>query len=353
VGGISTAIDANEPEAVINPERVTLMNQLVATAQTFVKQVLLPDVLAVAGIYKDWFNYGEGLGNFMAYGDYPSGGVKETAGFLFPRGLILNRDLSTVHSVDPKNVTEYVTHSWYEYSDGDQVARHPAQGETKPMYSGPKPPYEFLKTDEKYSWLKSPRYDDKPVEVGPLARALVAYASGNQEIKKRIDGTLAKLNVPPMALYSTMGRIAARALEADYMADTLSLWLDELNNNMAHGNLAIHNREKWDPDSWPKSCQGFGLEEAPRGALGHWVEIENKKIVNYQAVVPSTWNAGPRDAHGQRGAYEAALLRTPIANPERPLEILRTVHSFDPCLACAVHVIDATGRRYGRREVAI
>jgi Ni,Fe-hydrogenase I large subunit len=134
------------------------------------------------------------------------------------------------------------------------------------------------------------------------------------------------------------------------MADALPLWLQQLNDNMAHGKVQIHNREKWDPDTWPKSCQGFGLEEAPRGSLGHWVEIENKKIVNYQAVVPSTWNAGPRDAHGQRGAYEAALLKTPIADPDRPLEILRTVHSFDPCLACAVHVVDATGRRYDCKE---
>lgn len=353
VGGISTAMDANEPEAVINPERITLMSQLVEKAQTFVKQVLLPDVLAVAGGYKDWFHYGEGLGNFMAYGDYPGRVAKESAGFVFPRGLILNRDLATVHPVDPKNVTEYVTHSWYEYSGGDQMGKHPSQGETKPRYSGPKPPFEFLKTDEKYSWLKSPRYDDKPVEVGPLARALVAYASGNEGVKKRIDGTLAKLNLPPTALYSTMGRIAARALEADYMADALTGWLQELNNNMAHGNVAIHNKEKWDPDTWPKSCQGFGLEEAPRGSLGHWVQIENKKIVNYQAVVPSTWNAGPRDARGQRGAYEAALLKTPIADPERPLEILRTVHSFDPCLACAVHVVDAHGRRYGRKQMTI
>jgi hydrogenase large subunit len=353
VGGISTAIDANEPEAVINPERITLMTKLVQTAQTFVRQVLLPDVLAVAAGYKDWFQYGEGLGNFMAYGDYPSAGVKEPAGYLFPRGLILNRDLSTIHPVDPKNVAEYVTHSWYEYSGGDQASKHPSQGETKPKYAGPKPPFEYLKTDEKYSWLKSPRYDDKPVEVGPLARAIVAYASGNQEIKKRVDGTLTKLSLPATALFSTMGRIAARALEADYMADSLTGWLQELDNNMAHGNVAIHNRDKWDPDTWPKSCEGFGLEEAPRGSLGHWVQIENKKIANYQAVVPSTWNAGPRDAHGQRGAYEAALLKTPIKDPERPLEILRTVHSFDPCLACAVHVIDATGRRYGRKQAAV
>jgi Ni,Fe-hydrogenase I large subunit len=350
VGGMSTAIDPNEPEAVINPERITLMNQLVATGQTFVKQVLLPDVFAIAGAYKDWFGYGEGLGNFMAYGDY--GTNKDPASFLFPRGMILGRDLSTVHSVDPKNVAEYVTHSWYEYSGGDQAAKPPAQGETNPKYSGPKPPYEYLKTDEKYSWLKSPRYDDKPMEVGPLARALVSYASGNAEIKKRVDGALTKLNLPATALFSTMGRIAARALEAEFMADNLSTWLEQLNSNMAHGNLAIHNGDKWDPDTWPKSCQGYGLEEAPRGSLGHWVEIENKKIVNYQAVVPSTWNAGPRDVHGQRGAYEAALLKTPIADPERPLEILRTVHSFDPCLACAVHVVDATGHRYPHKPGA-
>jgi Ni,Fe-hydrogenase I large subunit len=353
VGGMATAIDANEPEAVINPERITLMNQLVATAQTFVRQVYIPDVLAIAGFYREWFNYGEGLGNFLVYGDYPSGSINDSAGFVLPRGIILNRDLSKVHPLDTKNITEYVAHSWYEYGEGDQVGKHPSQGETKPKYSGPKPPYEFLKTDEKYSWLKAPRYEDKAMEVGPLARTLVAYASGNQQIKKLVDDTLAKLNVPPTALYSTLGRLAARALEAQFMVGKLSAWVQDLDNNMAHGDVRIHNGDKWDPDSWPKSCQGFGLEEAPRGSLGHWVEIENKKIVNYQAVVPSTWNAGPRDAHGQRGAYEAALLKTPIADPERPLEILRTVHSFDPCLACAVHVVDASGRRYSHKPLMI
>jgi len=351
MGGMATAIDANEAGAVINPERITLMNQLVATAETFVRQVYIPDVLAIAGFYRDWFNYGEGLGNFLVYGDFPKGSVNDPAGFVLPRGIILNRDLSTVHPLDTKNVTEYVTHSWYEYADGDQMGKHPSRGETKPKYSGPKPPYEFLKTDEKYSWLKAPRYEDKPMEVGPLARMLVAYASGNQQIKKLVDDTLVKLNVPATALYSTLGRLAARALEADFMVGTLSAWVKELDDNMAHGEVRIHNNDKWDPDSWPKSCQGFGLEEAPRGSLGHWVEIENKKIVNYQAVVPSTWNAGPRDAHGQRGAYEAALLKTPVADPERPLEILRTVHSFDPCLACAVHVVDASGREYSRRQL--
>jgi Ni,Fe-hydrogenase I large subunit len=251
-----------------------------------------------------------------------------------------------VYPVDPANVAEYVTHSWYQYSDGDQNPKHPYQGETNPKYTGPKPPFEHLETDQKYSWLKAPRYQDHPMEVGPLSRMLVAYASGHQEVKDLVNGALAKLNAQPSALFSTLGRIAARAIEAQLMARQVSKWVAELGDKLGHGDLRVHNGEKWDPDSWPKEAQGFGFHEAPRGSLAHWVQIENKKIKNYQAVVPTTWNAGPRDAKGQRGAYEASLLKTPIADPERPLEILRTIHSFDPCLACAVHVVDGHGRRY-------
>jgi Ni,Fe-hydrogenase I large subunit len=175
---------------------------------------------------------------------------------------------------------------------------------------------------------------------------LVAYAAGHPQVKKNVDDALAKLGAPPTALFSTMGRIAARALECKLMADALPEWIAELDSNMAKGDVRIHNGEKWDPESWPKQAMGFGFHEAPRGALGHWIEIEDKKIKNYQCVVPTTWNAGPRDAKGQRGAYEAALLKTPVADPNRPLELLRTVHSFDPCLACAVHLVDANGREY-------
>lgn len=353
VGGMATAMDGNEPGAVINPERITLLNQLVTNAESFVRQVYVPDVLAIAGFYKDWFEQGQGLGNYMAYGDYTNGNIKDAAGFMFPRGILLGRDLSTVHPLDPSHVSEYVTHSWYNYAEGDQVAKHPSQGETNPKYSGPKPPYDFLKTDDKYSWVKSPRYDDTPMEVGPLARTLIAYASGNEQVKKIVDDALGKLSLPPAALYSTMGRIAARALEAEIMVGQLSGWVEQLDDNMAQGNLRIHNGEKWNPDTWPKSCQGFGLHEAPRGSLGHWVEIENKKIVNYQAVVPSTWNAGPRDAKGQRGAYEAALQGTPMIDPERPLEVLRTVHSFDPCMACAVHVLEAKGNKHPIKNLVL
>jgi Ni,Fe-hydrogenase I large subunit len=350
VGGMATALDPNEPGATINPERIDFLLEVAKSAQAFVDQVYIPDVLAVAGFYPDWFGRGEGLGNFMSYGGYPQGSIKDPANFFLPRGIIRDRDLSQVHPVDPANVTEYVTHSWYEYSGGDQASRHPFNGETRPKYAGPKPPYEFLDVARKYSWLKAPRYGDQPMEVGPLARLLVAYASGQPDVKALIDATLAKLKAPPTALFSTLGRIAARALETQLLASRLAGWVQELGNNLASGNVRIHNGEKWDPSSWPKTARGFGFFEAPRGSLGHWVEIEDRAIKNYQAVVPSTWNAGPRDARGQRGAYEAALLKTPVADPDRPLEILRTVHSFDPCLACAVHVVDARGHLYAQAE---
>jgi hydrogenase large subunit len=346
VGGMSTAMDPNEPQATINPERITFLAELASKAQAFVDQVYIPDVLAVAGFYRDWFERGEGLGNFLSYGDYPLGSIKDPSRFYLQRGAIFNHDLSKVYPVDPANVTEYVTHSWYQYAGGDQSAKHPYHGETSPKYSGPKPPFEHLEVDGKYSWLKAPRYQDHAMEVGPLSRMLVAYASGHPEVKAAVDGVLAKLNAPATALFSTLGRIAARAIEAHVMAGQVSKWVAELGDKLGHGDLRVHNGEKWDPDTWPKEAQGFGFHEAPRGSLGHWVHIEDKKITNYQCVVPTTWNAGPRDAKGQRGAYEASLLKTPIADPERPLEILRTIHSFDPCLACAVHVVDGQGRRY-------
>src|SRR5215472_84472 len=346
VGGMASAMDPNEPHAPINPERITFLAEVAKSAQQFVEQVYVPDVQAVAGFYKDWFGRGEGLGNFLSYGEYPMGGIHDATRFYLPRGAILGRDLSKVHPVDPASVTEYVTHSWYEYSGGDSTSKHPFDGETQPKYTGPTPPFEHLNVDEKYSWLKSPRFMDTPMEVGPLSRMLVAYASGHAEVKELVNGVLAKLGAPATALFSTLGRIAARAIETQLMARVVPKWIDELGSNLAHGNLRIHEGEKWDPATWPSSAKGWGFHEAPRGSLGHWVHIEDRKIKNYQCVVPTTWNAGPRDAKGQRGAYEASLLKTPVADPERPVEILRTIHSFDPCLACAVHVTDVRGRHF-------
>lgn len=351
VGGMSTSIDPNEPQAPLNPERIDFLVQVAQTAKTFVDQVLIPDVLVVAGFYTEWFALGAGPGNYLSYGDFPQGSVKDRARYFLPQGIILNNDISKVLPVDPGKVSEYVTHSWYEYAEGDQVGKPPAQGETHPKYTGPKPPYEFLDVQNKYSWLKSPRYDDQVMEVGPLSRMLIAYSSGNAEVKAAVDGVLAHFKAPPTALFSTLGRIAARALETQLLANHIVGWVEELRDNMHSGDLAMHNGEKWHPSTWPSSARGHGLFEAPRGSLGHWVEIQDQVIKNYQCVVPTTWNAGPRDAKGQRGAYEVALQKTPIADPERPLEILRTVHSFDPCLGCAVHVVDARGRTRAQREI--
>jgi Ni,Fe-hydrogenase I large subunit len=350
VGGMATSLDPNEPGATVNPERLDFLLEVAKTAQTFVSQVYIPDVLAVAGFYPDWFKRGEGLGNFMCYGAYPLGSLKGSASFFLPRGVVLNRDLSKALPLETGNITEYVAHSWYDYSGGPQAAKHPFEGETNPHYTGPKAPFEHLDVEQKYSWLKAPRYQDHAMEVGPLARLLVAYASGQPDVKALVEGTLAKLKAPPAALFSTLGRVAARALETALLCNPLVGWIEELGRNIASGNVSIHNGYRWDPGTWPETARGFGFFEAPRGSLGHWVQIEDKAIKNYQAVVPSTWNAGPRDAHGQRGAYEAALINTPVADPERPLELLRTIHSFDPCLACAVHVTDARGRTRGRVE---
>ena len=351
VGGMATSMDPNEPDATITFERIAFLRELIKTARRFVEQVYLPDVVAVASFYPDWFTIGEGLGNFLAYGDYPAGNVNDAAGFFLPRGVIVDRDLSAVGPVAQENVTEFVTHSWYEYDDGDDAALHPYIGQTNPRYSGPKPPYDFLDTDAKYSWLKAPRYDGRPMEVGPLARMLVAYVSGHERVRALVDDTLGALGAEPEALFSTLGRVAARAIETQVVVEQLDGWLDALSDNLGRGELRIHENARWDPGSWPKEAMGFGSHEAPRGALGHWVQIEDRKIKNYQAVVPTTWNAGPRDASGQRGAYEAALLNTPVANPEQPLELLRTIHSFDPCLACAVHVVDPRGRELLRVKV--
>ena len=206
----------------------------------------------------------------------------------------------------------------------------------------------MLDTDKKYTWLKAPRYDDKAMEVGPLARMLIGYVSGNERVKYWVDAVLTKLDVPATVLFSTLGRVAARCVETLVLAEKLDDWTNDLAANIATGDLAIHEQAHWDPSTWPAECMGWGWTEAPRGALGHWIHIKDGKIENYQAIVPSTWNGSPRDAKGLPGAYEAALIGTPVADPEQPVEILRTVHSFDPCMACAVHVLDANGKEITR-----
>jgi [NiFe] hydrogenase large subunit/hydrogenase large subunit len=317
---------------------------MIARAQAFVEQVYFPDVVAIAGFYKEWAGIGGGTGNYLAVGEFPDGDVRDIASLYLPRGIILNKDLSKVWPYDEKLVKEYINSSWYEYSKGDDAGLHPYEGETKAKYTGPKTPWTYLQEEKKYSWMKAPRYDGRAMEVGPLARMLVAYGSGHQEARQLIKEVLDRLQVGPPALFSTLGRVAARCIETVLLSRRLSHWYDELVNRIKGGDTQTFNGEKWDPSTWPAKAQGYGYLDAPRGALGHWVQIEDQKIARYQCVVPSTWNCSPRDGKGVPGPYEAALMdHHPLAKPDQPIEILRTIHSFDPCMACGVHVLDTTG----------
>jgi hydrogenase large subunit len=347
VGGAPSAIDLNSDSA-INQKRLSQVQDVINRMRSFVDQVYVPDTLAIASFYKDWGAQGEGLGNFLCFGDLPAGGgsINDPTSFLFPRGAILNRDLSTIHEVDlkdPGQVQEFVAHSWYDYSGGKDKGLHPFDGETKFNYDGPKPPYKQLDVEKSYSWLKAPRWKGHSMEVGPLARMLMMYATGNAQAKELVDMTLSKLEVPVEALFSTLGRTAARTLETKIVADNMQGWYDALIANIKSGDSDTFDESKWDPKNWPKSSKGAGFMEAPRGGLSHFIVIEDAKIANYQAVVPTTWNAGPRDAEGKPGAYEAALQGHKMHDPHLPIEILRTIHSFDPCIACAVHVSDPNG----------
>ncbi len=344
VGGMATAIDPNRDTA-INVEQLSMIKKIIDDTNTFIDQVYIPDLIAIAGFYKGWL-HGGGLGSYMSYGDFPESNVNDPASFLWPRGAILNKDLSTIHDVDPRDnqqITEEIAHSWYTYSDGSESGKHPWEGETNPEYSGPPLPYEHLDTDKKYSWLKTPRWKDNPVEVGPLARVLIAYVKGDDMIVDTVNAVLGKLEVGPEALFSTLGRTAARGIECKQTAGFMSHFYDQLVANVSAGDYQVFSDELWDPARWPADCKGFGFTEAPRGSLGHWIHIKDQKIADYQIVVPSTWNASPRDGKGRSGAYEAALKGTPMDNPEHPLEVLRTIHSFDPCLACASHIMDMNG----------
>ena len=346
VGGVPCSIDVDEVGA-INGERLNLVSRLISQADEFVSQVYIPDLLAVASFYKDWAKYGGGLKNYLAYGEYPTKGYSNPDSFKFARGAVLGRDLSHVYPVNPKDdqeIKEYIAHSWFTYEGGNDKGLHPWAGETQIAYSGPKPPFDTLAPFEKYSFLKTPRWKENAMEVGPLSRLLVSYAAGRADVKETVDATLGKLGVPVDALFSTLGRTAARGIDC-----ALSMiWLKEFNNELIARvktrETSTFNGEKWEPKSWPAEAEGVGLVDAPRGALAHWIKIKNGAIDNYQLVVPTTWNGSPRDARSVRSAFEESLIGTPVANLEQPVELIRTIHSFDPCLACAVHLYDPQGK---------
>ncbi|MEM6833487.1 MAG: nickel-dependent hydrogenase large subunit [Pseudomonadota bacterium] len=355
VGGVPCPINIEDVGAVgaINMERLNLVKKVIDLSIEFVKQVYIPDILAIGSFYKDW-TYGGGLASqaVLSYGDIPDhANDYSSENLLLPRGAIINGDLSRVHEVDardPNEIQEFVAHSWYEYED-ESVGLHPWDGVTQPKFAlgpnakGTKTNIQELDEQAKYSWIKSPRWNGNAMEVGPLSRYIVGFAKGIPEFKEPTEAVLRHLDLPVSALFSTLGRTAARALEAEWAAEKMLYFYNKLISNIKAGDTATANVEKWDPESWPKEAKGVGFTEAPRGALGHWIRIADGKIENYQCVVPTTWNAGPRDLQGNIGAFEASLMDTPMADPKQPLEILRTIHSFDPCLACSTHVMSADG----------
>ncbi|WP_028993715.1 nickel-dependent hydrogenase large subunit [Azonexus hydrophilus] len=358
VGGVPCAINLEGAGAVgaINMERLNLVKSIIDRCTEFVEQVYIPDLLAIGSFYKGWL-YGGGLSskNLLSYGDLPLKANDYSAGnLMLPRGAIINGKLDEIHPVDlrdPEQVQEYVAHSWYKYPD-ENLGLHPWDGVTEPNFvlgpntKGTKTNIKELDEGAKYSWIKAPRWRGHAMEVGCLPRMVLGYLQPKQypEIHGLVEGALKHLDVPVTALFSTLGRTAARGLETAYCVKLQAREFDRLMANLKAGDLNTANIDKWEPKTWPTEAKGVGFTEAPRGALGHWIKIKDTRIDNYQCVVPTTWNGGPRDHKGQIGAFEASLMDTPVAKADEPLEILRTLHSFDPCLACSTHVMSPDGQ---------
>jgi len=346
VGGVANAIDLDSTSA-LDMDKLEMIRVLLTEVVEFVNQVYFIDVCAVAAMYPEWFKIGKGVNNYLAVPDLPL----DSAGtsYELPGGYIMNGNIGGVHAFKTAadkdfrdGVSEDVAHAYYH---GDKPL-HPYKGVTDPDFTG-------WNGDQKYSWVKAPRFNGAPMQVGPLAQVLIGFAQGHPLTKKyavkAIDtiGAVGHIQVTPGMLESTLGRHGARAIRCAMLGDLAQKHLQLLIDNVAKGDYSVHNV----PVFPSGEVEGVGTHEAPRGTLSHWVVVKDGKIKNYQAVVPSTWNASPRDASGAHGPYEASLLHTPLARPEEPLEVLRTVHSFDPCMACACHTFDPSGRQIAKVKV--
>ena len=348
VGGMACAINMDN-QITINAVSLAQIEGMIQRARDFVEKVYYPDLLAIASFYKEYAGIGAAGLHLLAVGESgyscsgnPAGAVKA--------GVLTDGNYQSLHPFDLNRIAEYVTSSWYSYADGDKAGHHPWQGETNPRYTGPPTPYKQLSDNLKYTWCKAPRYDDKAMQVGPNARLMVAYAQGHAATVTLVDAALQKLGLKPEHLNSTLGRTLCRALESVLVARRMTETYDKLVAGIGSGDISTFNPDRWEPGSWPKTAQGVGFVEAARGTLSHWVQIENGKISRYECVVPSTWNSSGRDPQGQMGPYESALAgngQHPLQDSQRPLEVLRTIHSFDPCQSCAVHLLDMTGSVLG------
>ncbi|WP_420174772.1 nickel-dependent hydrogenase large subunit [Luteococcus sp. OSA5] len=351
VGGMACTIDPDKSES-INQVHTDQIRQWVAETDEFVQQCYLPDVVVIMDAYREYYSIGKssdtfiaaGMAGSMFFGDPATARGQEPLGGVKP-GVLLDGDYKTVHPFDPGKIAENITSAWYTY-EGGEAAKTPDKGETTPQYTGPKPPYTWLGDQEKYTWSKAPRYDGRPTQVGPVARVLLAYAQGHKRTVELVDMVLKKSGIKLEQMNSTAGRIMCRAIEAATSSEHLKAeTFPKFIENIKKGDLDVFDSTKWEPSSWPEECQGYSIVEVSRGQLSHWTTIKDKKIANYQAVVPTTWLAGGRDDKGKEGPYEASLGygTHPLVKPEEPLEPMRTIHSYDPCMSCAVHVLDPDG----------
>ncbi len=381
LGGMPCSISMEDGNAPINTARLAIVDRSIQSARHMMNDYYLPDVLAIGHLYvQKGYVSGGGLAKerVLGFGMFPvepfsgatngdffkdllvrcNGVVENFAGGVMQAKVY---DFKMEDVSDPEVISESVEHGWYEYSGGDSKGLHPWEGETKPHYTEPKEgtktEWKALNEQGKYSWLKTPKWRGKLCEVGPLARYIVLYTKAKQGllgdltwaeqmIVDQIDAVTKVLGVPPEAwLPSTVGRTAARALDAQLQAEISKFFFDKLVANIKSGDTRVVNNDKWDPSTWPKEAKGVGFYEAPRGALSHWVVIKDGKVANYQAVVPTTWNACPRDDAAGHGAYEMAMMDTPVKIADKPLEIVKAVRSFDPCMACSTHLFNAKGEK--------
>lgn len=356
VGGMACSIDPNSSES-INQVQMDQIKTWIDEIIEFVNDCYYPDVLAIAGVYKDYFDIGATHPNYLAVGlagsifagDPNKSRISSVHTAIKP-GVIMGGDISKVLPFDPHKIEEFVSSAWYEYSVGDDKGLTPDKGETTVKYTGPEPPFEWLSDNEKYTWSKAPRYDGKPMQVGPVARMMLAYAQGYEPVKKLVDGAIETLGITPAQINSTMGRTFARAAEATVSAQLLLEDYNSLVGNIKEGRIDVFDASKWEPSSWPAQCEGYAFVEVARGDLSHWVSIKDGKVERYQAVVPTTWLAGGRDANDVTGPYEESLMGTgthPLVDPKAPLEPMRTIHSYDPCMSCGVHILDPDGKLIG------
>lgn len=356
VGGMACSIDPNSSES-INQVQMDQIKTWIDEIVEFVNDCYYPDVLAIAGVYKDYFDIGATHPNYLAVGlagsifagDPNKSRISSVHTAIKP-GVIMGGDISKVLPFDPHKIEEFISSAWYEYSVGDDKGLTPDKGETTVKYTGPEPPFEWLSDNDKYTWSKAPRYDGKPMQVGPVARMMLAYAQGYEPVKKLVDGAIDTLGITPAQINSTMGRTFARAAEATVSAQLLLEDYNALVDNIKEGRIDVFDASKWEPSSWPAQCEGYSFVEVARGDLSHWVSIKDGKVERYQAVVPTTWLAGGRDANGVTGPYEESLMGTgthPLVDPKAPLEPMRTIHSYDPCMSCGVHILDPDGKLIG------